>query len=406
MTHYLEDFTELLPSKPSLEATKAKMLATADELGIDAYLRVRGIKEHLIERKVKYELDEMMSSLIGQIVEERGLLNEDELDFLDIRHEDPSAEFVAAVTDAVKVSFIYEIAREEFKDEEQRFGATNTTSSKLKDVQHFVEEIATSLPSLGGTENMHALDEMISELHSSAPWMSDLSDWAYKTLRAQYRAGETWMSLPPVILIGPPGCGKSTYARKLAKLAGLPSRKLDAAASNASFTIVGSDSTWASAQAGVPLQEIAKTGIANPIMIIDEIEKAGTARTSSGTKVSLPDALLGLLEPVSSTTWECPYTRRRFNMSKITWMMTANEKQGIPEPLFDRCRVFNIGYPEGKELIHLIRKQSEGRIFDEVVERLIQRVSLSESKGRPMSLRRIQQLIDQAAAVSANPVLH
>jgi hypothetical protein len=253
---------------------------------------------------------------------------------------------------------------------------------------------------------MHCLDMMIAELHASAPWLSGVSDWIYKALRAQYNAGQTWLNLPPFILIGPPGCGKSTYVRKLAQLAGVPFRTLDAAASNASFTIAGSDATWGKSQAGVPLQEIAKTGIANPIMIVDEIEKAGTLTSSSGQQVSLTGALLGLLEPSSSTSWECPYTRRSYNMSKVSWIMTANERASIPMPLLDRCRVFNIGYPEPTDLAQLIRERSAGRVFDEVADCLIARLSTDVSQGRAPSLRRICQLIDEAAAVRQNPVLH
>ena len=169
---------------------------------------------------------------------------------------------------------------------------------------------------------------MISGLHASAPWMSDVSTWVSKALRAHYSAGNTRLTLPPVILIGPPGCGKSTFARKLAALSGVPVRTLDAAASNASFSVVGSDPTWNQSQAGVPLQEIANTGIANPVLIVDEIEKAGTMTTSGGGRVFLPEALLGLLEPSSSTSWECPYTRRTYNMSQISWIMTAKESEG------------------------------------------------------------------------------
>lgn len=181
-------------------------------------------------------------------------------------------------------------------------------------------------------------------------------------------------ALPPVILIGPPGCGKSTNARKLAELSGAPVRKLDAAASNASFAVAGADATWGGAQAGVSLQEIAKTGIANPIMIVDEIEKAGALRSSGGSRVSLPEALLGLLEPSSSTSWECPYTRRSYNMSQISWILTANTRTGIPAPLLDRCRVFDIGHPQGEDLETLIRTLAAGLIFDEVTDRLIARV--------------------------------
>jgi MoxR-like ATPase len=169
---------------------------------------------------------------------------------------------------------------------------------------------------------------------------------------------------------------------------------------------VGSDPAWSKSQAGIPLQEIAKTGIANPIMIVDEIEKAGTMTTSGGGRVSLPEALLGLLEPSSSTAWECPFTRRTYNMSQISWVLTANERDGIPAPLLDRCRVFQIGYPGQKDLADLIRKQSAGRVYDEVVDCLISRVATAVSKGHPPSLRRIQQLIDEAATVGENPVLH
>ncbi|SLN47168.1 P-loop NTPase family protein [Pseudooctadecabacter jejudonensis] len=156
----------------------------------------------------------------------------------------------------------------------------------------------------------------------------------------------------------------------------------------------------------MPLQEIAKSGIANPITIVDEIEKAGTMTASGGSRVSLPDALLGLLEPSSSTSWECPYTRRSYNMSQITWILTANTRTGIPAPLLDRCRVFDIDYPEGDDWAGLIQTLATGRIFDEVTNRLIARVLAAVANGRPPSLRRISQLIDEAAAVSEDPVLH
>jgi hypothetical protein len=55
-------------------------------------------------------------------------------------------------------------------------------------------------------------------------------------------------------------------------------------------------------------------------MIVEEIEKAGTMTAKGGSRVSLPDALPGLLEPSSSTAWECPYTHRTYNMSQISWI--------------------------------------------------------------------------------------
>ena len=93
-------------------------------------------------------------------------------------------------------------------------------------------------------------------------------------------------------------------------------------------------------------------------------------------------------------------------MSQVSWIMTANERSGIPAPLLDRCRLFDISYPGPQDLADLIRKLTAGRVFDEVAECLIKRVLTAKSKGHPPSLRCIQQLIDEAVAVTQEPVLH
>ncbi|MEP3636756.1 MAG: AAA family ATPase [Paracoccaceae bacterium] len=406
MTHYLETFTELLPKQPNLDEVKANFLQKAEAVGMTAFLRENSVSPKTVEYRVKEEFSNFMTANVAEIIEERGLIGHDQIELLGFVHEDPDEDFVAAVRDAVQVSFVYEAAREHHRMEAGLHDRAPKNAGPKEEVQKFMKELATSHPTLVGPSTLHAVDEMIAELHASAPWMSGVSTWAYKALRARYNTGQTWLNLPPVILIGPPGCGKSTYARKLAALSGAPFRTLDVGASSASFGVTGCDATWGRAQAGIPLQEIAKSGIANPIMIVDEIDKAGTMTASGGSRVSLPDALLGLLEPTSSTTWECPFTRRRYDMSQIGWIMTANSSEGIPAPLLDRCRVFNIGYPDDADLVELICKLSAGRIFDEVADRLIARVLVAAAKGKPPSLRRIGQLIDEAAAVGQNPVLH
>lgn len=406
MTHHLETFTELLPKRPDLEEVKADFLQKAETVGMTEFLRVRAISQRTIEREVKEQFSNFMTDAVAEIIVQRGLLDKDQIDLLGFVHEDPDEDFVAAVRDAVQVNFVYEAAREHHRMEAGYYDRALKNAGQKGEVQEFVKKLATSHPALVGPSTSHAVDEMITELHASAPWMADVSTWIYKAVRARYNTGQTWLALPPVILVGPPGCGKSTYARKLAALSGAPVRTLDVGASSASFAVAGCDSTFGKAQAGVPLQEIANSGIANPIMIVDEIEKAGTMTASGGSRVSLPDALLGLLEPTSSTSWECPYTRRSYNMSQISWILTANARTGIPAPLLDRCRVFDVGYPEGEDLVNLIRTIAAGRIFDEVSDRLIERVVAATAKGRPPSLRCIQQRIDEAAAVGQDPVLH
>lgn len=74
----------------------------------------------------------------------------------------------------------------------------------------------------------------------------------------------------------------------------------------------------------------------NTVVIIDEIEKAGDVRSTSGTRHSLTEALLSLVEPATAPRWDCPYYRPPFDMLRIGWVMTANSRRGLPEPLLSR----------------------------------------------------------------------
>jgi len=406
MTHYLEDFTELLPAAPDKEATIADFLKRAEDAGFEEFLlQDCGKTKRCIDEKVKYATRTRLDTRVQDAMIADGF-TEAEITRITDSCEDIEPEFMDRIRAVIVKLEAIDCAALYFDKKERAHDRMLREMGGKDAVVKIVKQLASKKPALAGPKDMHALDEMIAELHASAPWLREISTWAHKSLRAQYDAGRMWLRLPPVILLGPPGSGKSTYARKLATLSGTSVRALDAAASGASFAIAGSDSTWSSAQAGIPLQEIANTGIANPIIIVDEIDKCGRAMTSGGTRVSLPDALLGLLEPSSSHAWECPFTRRSFNMSQISWVLTANDIDGIFPPLLDRCRVFHVEYPAPDDLAHLIRAQASGRIFDEVADLLIERALKATSKGKQPTLRRLQQLIDEAADVSTAPVLH
>ncbi|WP_376871835.1 AAA family ATPase [Albirhodobacter sp. R86504] len=82
------------------------------------------------------------------------------------------------------------------------------------------------------------------------------------------------------------------------------------------------------------------TKVANPLMIVDEVDKAGTASSTRAISSSLTTSLLQMLAPSTAQHFECPYHRIPFNMSRVNGIMTANDADRIPPPLRDRSRLF------------------------------------------------------------------
>ncbi|WP_324755189.1 AAA family ATPase [Roseovarius sp. Pro17] len=179
-------------------------------------------------------------------------------------------------------------------------------------------------------------------LHEERSWMSEVTTFLMHHMRSYVRAGGVGLHLPPIILAGPPGVGKSWFARSIATAVSLPNRVIDVGAGTAAFRIAGTEKGWSSVQSGLPVETMLQTHVANPLMVVDEIDKAGTIYSNNGNSSSLTTALLGLLDPGSAPRFECPGLRVQFDMSRVIWVLTANDADRIPAPLRDRCRVFHM----------------------------------------------------------------
>ena len=145
-----------------------------------------------------------------------------------------------------------------------------------------------------------------------------------------------------MILVGPPGVGKTAWARRLAGRLEMPSCMIDASKGLASFSLVGTERGWSGSQPGRPLETMIDARAANPVVIVDEVCKASSPRSTKGTSAAFLPALLGLLEPERARVWDCPCFRVRVDMSHLSWVMTANTLETLPEPVLSRCRVLRI----------------------------------------------------------------
>lgn len=200
--------------------------------------------------------------------------------------------------------------------------------------------LARSGARVAGPLTVHEVDQWAAEVHHRTPWMKDLTTLLMRHMRSRVAAGQLGLSVQPLLLCGQPGNGKSWYAHMVGEVAGTPVREIDVGGGSAAFRIAGLEKGWASAGAGIPVETVLAHRVANPLFVVNEVDKAGekTGSTTGGV-TSLTTSLLQLLEPETASRFECPAYRVRFDLSQVSWILTANDLGGVPEALRDRCHV-------------------------------------------------------------------
>ena len=178
------------------------------------------------------------------------------------------------------------------------------------------------------------------------PYARDTIDFALADL-----VGRTTVRLRPLILLGGPGAGKSRFGRRLGEiLLGGNIWRTDASRADGSI-FGGTDRRWHSAEPCHPFLAVARAGIANPLILIDEIEKAAAAGFDHGR---FWDALLGLIEPETSSRYPDPALQTELDLSQISYIATANSLDLLPSPLRDRFRVVKFPTPGPDDLDALL----------------------------------------------------
>jgi hypothetical protein len=172
---------------------------------------------------------------------------------------------------------------------------------------------------------------------------------AIDTMMVDLRPGEA-LRFRPFLLVGTPGTGKSRIIRRLGELLNLRVRRYDAAGSSDN-AFAGTPKRWTSASACFPLQAIAETRMANPLVMIDEVDKSGTGSTAG----SLGQALMPFLEAETARSYPDPCLEVECDLSCVNYAMTANDDTKLPSPLRDRVRVIRVPTP-GREHIESLAR--------------------------------------------------
>ena len=229
-----------------------------------------------------------------------------------------------------------------------------TATVRSKDEQRRELELMEKVKSLGALRDVanparhpERWARVVASLRASHPHFLDVTDFVVEHVALSMSSrGPLW--IPPIHIWGPPGIGKSHYANDLATALGAPLRRQSMENAQTTSLLLGTERHWSTACPGAVFEEIVLGRYANPVFLIDELDKAPANSAYDPLK-----PLHSLLEPFTAATARDAALDITFDASLAIYIAASNDPNRIPESLRSRFTEFEIPLPRGAHAIQI-----------------------------------------------------
>jgi ATP-dependent Lon protease len=176
-------------------------------------------------------------------------------------------------------------------------------------------------------------------LYDDLPNFHDVLDDVKRQLALCHDSRDA-LEITPMLLLGPPGIGKTHFAREVAQLLGTGLGFVCMSSLTAGWVLSGANSQWKGARPGKVFETLVDGQYANPVMVVDEIDKAGAEHAYDPL-----GALYSLLESGTARSFTDEFADVPIDASQMIWVATANDSRAIPDPILNRMNVYEVQAP-------------------------------------------------------------
>ncbi|MFP6627321.1 MAG: endopeptidase La [Deltaproteobacteria bacterium] len=321
-----------------LEKVLGFMRSEMEILEVERRIRSR-VKKQMEKTQKEYYLNEQMRAIQKELGEKDEFRNE-----------------LQELEDQLAASSMSDDARDKAEKEIKKLKMMSPMSAEATVVRNYVDWLL-ALPWADYTEDEIDIDRAREILDEDHYGLEKVKERILEYLAVTKLVGG--VKGPILCLVGPPGVGKTSLGRSIARAMGREFVRVSLGGVRDEAEIRGHRRTYIGALPGKILQNLKKAGKGNPVFLLDEIDKMST--DFRGDPAS---AMLEVLDPEQNSTFNDHYLDVDYDLSKVMFVTTANTLERIPRPLQDRMEIIRIaGYTEPEKLAigkrFLVKKQRE-----------------------------------------------